>query len=93
MYIFSIKLNGVDHTLSIPIEVVEDVSYMRGKQVYILSIDKFHLYALCRDIEMGKKVIVEELNLVIDSYLFEENYVVSQNALEFKNVIMRHVYG
>ena len=93
MYIFSVKLNGVDHTLSRPIEINEDVSYMRGKQVYLLSSDAFHLFALCSDINVGKAVIQEELNLVIDSYLFEDDYVMSKDALEFKEVIKRYVYG
>lgn len=93
MYIFSIKLKEVDHTLARPIEIVEDVSYMRGKQVYRLYSDEFHLVALCRDIEMGKNVIREELNLVIDSYLFDDEYVMSKDALEFKELIKRYVYG
>lgn len=93
MYIFSVKLNGVDHTLSCPIEINEDVSYMRGKQVYLLSSDMFHLFALCNDIKIGKTVIQEELNLVIDSYLFEDEYVMSKDALEFKELIKRYVYG
>jgi hypothetical protein len=93
MYIFSVKLNGVDHTLSIPIEIVEDISYSKGKQMFELSIDELHLLALCRDKEIGKLVIQDELNLIIDSYLFDDEYVLSEDAKELRELLKRHIYG
>jgi len=87
MKIFTIKIHGTDHQLKEPIDIEEDVSYSKGKQMFILSNDDFKLLALCRDKEMGRKIMQEEINMMIDSYLFEPNYVVSDNATKLREKI------
>lgn len=87
MKIFNIKIRGIDHQLKEPINIEEDVSYSKGKQMFILSNNDFKLLALCRDKEMGRKVIQEEINMMIDSYLFEPNYVISDVAIKLRERI------
>jgi len=89
----SVKIKGIEHQLEEPIEISEDISYSKGKQMFELTNDDFHLIALCRDKEIGRLAIQEEMNMIIDMYLFEPDYVLSQDAIELRERIKRHVYG
>lgn len=93
MKILTIKLQGVEHKLKYPIEFEENPTYARGKIFYILSNNEFRLHAMHSDVEMAERSLQESLNLIIDSYLFEPNYAVSESAIKLQNTIKRCVYG
>ena len=93
MKILSVKIKGVDHQLKEPIEISEDISYSKGKQMFELTNSDFHLIIWCRDKEVGRLAIQEEMDMIVDSYLFDPDYVLSQDAIELKERIKRHVYG
>jgi hypothetical protein len=93
MRILSVKVKGVEHQLKNAIEFTEDISYSKGKQMFVLENDEFKLLTLCRDKELGKEALQEELNMIIDSYLFEPDYALSKDAIEFRERIRRRIYG
>jgi hypothetical protein len=93
MKILSIKLHGVDHILKYPIFIIEGSIYLRGKQAYVFSNEEFGLLACHTNVECCEESIKELLTLIINSYLFEPDYVVSKNAMELRNQIARYMYG
>lgn len=93
MIISSVKIKGSEYILKEPIVINEDVSYSKGKQMFILTNNEFNLLILCRDKVKTKDAIQEELGLIIDSYLFEPDYILSQGAIKLKERIKRHLYG
>jgi len=93
MNISSVTINGIKHQLTDPIEITEDISYSKGKQMFVLENNEFGLLALCRDKEIGKEALQEQLNMIIESYLFEPDYALSGGAVEFRERIRRRIYG
>jgi len=93
MKILTIKLQGVKHQLKHPIEFEENTTYARGKIYYMFSNDEFRLHAMHADVEVIENALHEIMNLIIDSYLFEPNYAVSDSAIKLQNTIKRCVYG
>ena len=93
MKILSVKIHGIDCILKQPILIEEEIIIVRGKQMYKFFNDDFKLLAYHKDVDCCEKSIIDSLNLIIDSYLFEPDYVVSQNSMELRNKIARCVYG
>jgi hypothetical protein len=94
MLIYSIKLKGVEHKLKIPIEIDERESWIGGKHVYVLENKEFGLLSYHNNLEISRGVMMELLDLIIDSRLFED-YSDSKykRALAYQKMIKRHVYG
>lgn len=93
MKIVAVKIRGVDRQLIEPIEISEDVSYSKDKQMFELTNDDFSLLVLCRDKEIGKIAIQEQLDMIIDEYLFKSDYTLSKGEIKLRERIRRHVYG
>lgn len=93
MKIISAKIHGVDRQLIEPIDISEDVSYSKSKQMFELTNDDFGLLVLCRDKEVGKIAIQEQLDLIIDEYLFKPDHMLSKGEIKLRERIRRHVYG
>lgn len=93
MKIVSVKIREVDRQLVEPIEISEDVSYSKGKQMFELTNGDFRLLVLCRDKEVGRTAIQEQLNMIIDEYLFASDHNLSKGEIELRERIRRHIYG
>jgi hypothetical protein len=93
MKIFSVKIKGVDRQLVEPIDIIEDVSYSKGKQMFDLTNGDFGLLVLCRDKEVGRIAIQEQLDMIIGEYLFKSDYTLSKGEIKLRERIRRHVYG
>jgi len=93
MKIFSINLKGVETKLKYPIVVEEVESWMGGKRMYTVSIEEFGFFAMHNDLEIAKNSIIEGLNIMIDSYLFEPGYIVSEKAMVVREKMKRYIYG
>lgn len=94
MIIFEIKLREVDHILKNPIEIDEDISYLGGKRMYVLSNKDFGVLSYHNSIEISRMVMKESINLIINSKLFEDySDPEYKRALKFQNMIKRYVYG
>ena len=94
MLIYVIKLQGVEHKLKIQIEIEERESWIGGKHVYVLENKDFGLLSYHNNLELSRNVMVELLDLIINSRLFED-YSGNEykRALKFQNMMKRHVYG
>jgi len=100
MIIYTIKLKGVDHTLADPIVIEESDTIMSGKHMTKMFNDEFHVLAYCTDIDMGRESMKESINLIINSVLFEPDWIpdnpmpsLKKSCNKFKEDTRRHVYG
>jgi len=87
MQITTVMYNDKEYTLKTPIEI--DCGRC-GKQ-YVLSNDVFRLLAMSDDLESCKQTIVEEVNMLIDSYLNEPNYALTKDAIVFRDGLKRRI--
>lgn len=98
MMISIIMLKGVEHKLAEPIDIIEeDYIAQNGKRMIKMHNATFGLLGYGTELDNMRECMSEEINLIIDSYLFNPNYIHEKNMLEdciiLRNRIMRHVYG
>jgi len=95
MFIRTIKLQGVEHKLKYPIEIIERESWAVGKRMYILDIPDFRLLAIHDDFEVAINSLCQSLDLMVDSYFFEPGYVFpeAEKAVKLQKLMKRHIYG
>jgi hypothetical protein len=94
MLIYTIKVKDVEQKLKNPIEIEERESWLGGKHMYVLESKEFGLLSYHNSLDVSRNVMVESLNLVINSHLFEDySDPEYKRTLEFQNMIKRHVYG
>lgn len=98
MLISDIKLNGVDHKLIYPIDISEeDYVTSGGKRMTKLYNTTFGLLCYATELESAKNCMKEEVNLIINSYLFDSTYIHNKNLLDeclvLRDKIVRCVYG
>jgi hypothetical protein len=98
MRISTIILNGNDYKLMKPIDIIEeDYITSGGKRMIKLYNEVFGILGYCTELEPAKKCIEDEVNLIINSYLFEPKYIhdkpMLNGCLVLKTAIMDHVYG
>ena len=94
MLITSVKLQGVEHKLKIPIEVEERESLLGGRTMHVLEIKEFGLLSYHDNLEISRKVMKESVDLIINSRLFEDySDPEYKKALRFQNLLKRYIYG
>lgn len=98
MLIETIMLKGKEHKLIYPIEIFEsDFIVLNGSRMIKMYNEKFNLFGYCTDLESARICMREELNMIIDSYLFDPDYIhkkpIFEETRELQNRIRRHVYG
>ena len=95
MLILTIKLQGVEHKLKYPIEIIERESWAIGKRMHVLSIYDFGLLAIHDNFEVAKNSLRASLDLMVDSYFFEPGYVFpeAEKAVKLQKLFKRHIYG
>lgn len=94
MLILTIKLRGVEHKLKVPIEIEERESLLGGKNMHVLEIKEFGLLSYHNNLEISRNTMIESVNLIINSCLFEDlSDSKYRKALQFQNMIKRCVYG
>jgi hypothetical protein len=98
MIISTIKLKGVDHQLAVPIDVIEE-EYVNsdGERMVKIYNTPFRLLGFSANSESTRQCIREELDLIINSYLFDPSYIhdkpMLNDCIVLRNNIIRHVYG
>jgi hypothetical protein len=94
MLIYTIKLKGEDYQLKNPIEIEEEESWLGGKHMHVLKSKEFGILSYHNNLKISRECMKESLDLIINSHLFEDysNHEYKR-ALQFQNMIRRHVYG
>jgi hypothetical protein len=100
MIIYTIKLQGVDHKLFESIIIEEEEIIISGKRMIKMYNNEFHILSYCTNVGMGRESMRESINLVIDSVLFEPDWIpekpmpsLKKRCIKFKQDVRRHVYG
>lgn len=98
MRISTIKLKGNDHDLKYPIDINEsDYIALNGTRMIKFYNDDFRLLGYSDDLELARECMKEELNMIIDSYLFDTDYIhkkpVFEETKQLQQRIRRCVYG
>lgn len=98
MRIFTIMLKESEHKLAHPIDISEeDYLSLAGKRMIKMYNTTFGLLGYGTDLDTMRECMVNEVNLIINSYLFDPTYIPDKPMLDgsliLRNEIMRHVYG
>jgi len=97
MRITTIILNGVEHNLLIPIDIIEEPYISNGERMIKMYNDTFRILGYGNDTNMTRDCIREEINLIINSYLYDSEYIHKKPMLEkciiLHDKILHHLYG
>jgi hypothetical protein len=94
MLIYTIKVKGVEQKLKNPIEIKEGETWLGGKHMYVLESKEFGLISYHNNLEISKSTMIESVNLIINSVLFEDfSDPEYRRALQSQTMMKRHIYG